>query len=71
MDVLRRNPDIYYVDPQKELNVGLWSLWTGATAFLAARIYTKLKRRHGLWYDDYVLLFSWVSTDPSATRHMP
>ncbi|KXS96012.1 hypothetical protein AC578_3915 [Pseudocercospora eumusae] len=60
MDFLKRNPDIHYVDPQKELNVGLWTLWAGATAFLAARIWSKCTRRHGLWYDDYVLLIAWL-----------
>ena len=50
-----------YYDPQKELNGGLWSLWAGATAFLGLRIWIKLTRRHGLWWDDYILLASWVS----------
>lgn len=62
MDVLRRNPDIQYVDPQKELNIGLWTLYAGATGFLAARAWSKVTRRHGLWWDDYVLLFAWVGT---------
>ncbi|UJO24818.1 uncharacterized protein CLAFUR5_13764 [Fulvia fulva] len=59
MDLLRRNPDIHYADPQKELNVGIWTLYAGATGFLAARVGSKVTRRHGLWWDDYILLFAW------------
>lgn len=55
----KRNPDIYYVNPEKELNAGIWTLYAGATTLLAARIWSKL-RRHGLWYDDFILLVTWV-----------
>jgi len=50
-----------YVDPAKELNAGLWTLFAGASAFLALRVWIKVTRRHGLWYDDYILIISWVS----------
>lgn len=50
-----------YVNPEKELNAGLWSLFAGATAFLVLRIWTKITRRHGVWWDDHILLLSWVS----------
>ncbi|PSN75246.1 hypothetical protein BS50DRAFT_462296, partial [Corynespora cassiicola Philippines] len=49
-----------FINPEKELNAGLWSLFAGATAFLVARIWVKVTRRHGLWYDDYILLISWL-----------
>ncbi|KAK4494540.1 hypothetical protein PRZ48_013896 [Zasmidium cellare] len=55
-----RNPDIYYVNPEEELNAGIWTLYAGATVFLAARVWTKIFRRHGLWWDDYILLVAWV-----------
>ncbi|KAJ4360792.1 uncharacterized protein N0V89_001359 [Didymosphaeria variabile] len=48
-----------YVNPEKELNAGLWSLWAGATLFLGLRLYCKITRRHGLWYDDYILILAW------------
>lgn len=51
-----------YVDPQKELNAGLWTLFAGASVFLGLRLYCKITRRHGLWYDDYILILAWVST---------
>jgi hypothetical protein len=50
-----------YVDPSVQLNVGLWTLFAGASAFLATRIWIKVTRRHGLWYDDWTLLVCWVS----------
>ncbi|KAF2789733.1 hypothetical protein K505DRAFT_216811, partial [Melanomma pulvis-pyrius CBS 109.77] len=52
--------DHVYVNPEKELNAGLWTLFAGASAFLAVRIWIKITRRHGLWYDDYILLVSWL-----------
>jgi hypothetical protein len=66
--ILRRDDDdddtvVAFVNPWVELNAGLWSLFAGATIFLALRIWCKLTRRHGLWYDDYILLVTWVCTD--------
>lgn len=60
MDVFPRNPDILYVNPHAQLYTGIWTLYTGATAFLVTRLWVKLTRKHGLWWDDYVLLFAWV-----------
>ncbi|KAF7534431.1 hypothetical protein G7054_g6226 [Neopestalotiopsis clavispora] len=62
--ILRRDDDdddtvVAFVNPWVELNAGLWSLFAGATIFLALRIWCKLTRRHGLWYDDYILLVTW------------
>lgn len=49
-----------YYDPAKELYAGLWCLFTAATAFLALRVWVKISRRHGLWYDDYLLVLCWI-----------
>ena len=49
-----------YVDPSVQLNAGLWSLFAGASAFLAVRVWIKITRRHGLWWDDYILIVTWV-----------
>jgi hypothetical protein len=68
MDILRRGEDDTvhkFVNPYKELNIGLWSLFAGASVFLSLRIWVKLKWRYGLWYDDYVLLLCWVSINVS------
>ncbi|KAK0101728.1 hypothetical protein ONS95_006883 [Cadophora gregata] len=55
-----RADDVVYISPVKEVNAGLWTLFTGATVFLGLRLYCKLSRRTGLWYDDYVLILSWL-----------
>lgn len=52
---------VVLVDPRKELHAGLWSLFVGATAFLVARLWSKANRRNDLWWDDYILIFCWVS----------
>jgi hypothetical protein len=41
----------------------LASLWTMdglAGAFLFMRLFTKIYRRRGLWWDDFLLFMSWV-----------
>lgn len=57
---------VAYYNPAAEIYTGLWTLFAGASTFLALRLWVKLTRRHGLWYDDYVLLVAFVS-DPTAT----
>ena len=37
-----------------------WALTAAATVFLALRVYCKQCRHRGLWWDDYILLVSWV-----------
>ncbi|KAF4978612.1 hypothetical protein FZEAL_5015 [Fusarium zealandicum] len=49
-----------FVNPYVELNAGLWSLFSGASIFLGLRLWVKLTRRHGTWYDDYILIVSWI-----------
>ncbi|KXJ86710.1 hypothetical protein Micbo1qcDRAFT_236774 [Microdochium bolleyi] len=49
-----------FVSPWTELNAGLWSLFAAATLFLAVRLWIKISRRFGLWYDDYILVVSWI-----------
>ncbi|KAK1982334.1 hypothetical protein LZ30DRAFT_781383 [Colletotrichum cereale] len=49
-----------FVNPYVQLNVGLWSLFAAATIFLILRLWCKITRRHGLWYDDYILVVSWL-----------
>lgn len=64
---LRRDDDddsgavFAYINPWNELNAGLWTLFAATTVFLGLRLWCKVTRRHGLWYDDYILLVSWVS----------
>lgn len=51
----------HYYNPTTEVYAGLWCLFFGATVFLVLRVWVKVNRRHGLWYDDYLLILSWVS----------
>lgn len=57
-----RRDEVQYISPEKEVNAGLWTLWAGATLFLGLRIWCKVTRRTGLWYDDWMLVISWVRT---------
>ncbi|KAL1864854.1 hypothetical protein Daus18300_007421 [Diaporthe australafricana] len=57
---IRAGPDMKFVNPESEVNWGIWTLFVGATAFLALRVWSKIHRRHGLWWDDHVLISSWV-----------
>lgn len=65
-----RSTVINFVSPLAEVNWGIWSLFVGATAFLALRLGCKLHRRTGLWWDDHILVASWVS-DYFPSRHQP
>ncbi|KAF1359681.1 hypothetical protein EJ07DRAFT_118704 [Lizonia empirigonia] len=49
-----------FVNPEVPLNIGLWTLYAGATVFLALRVRIKITRRHGLWWDDWILLVTWI-----------
>jgi hypothetical protein len=42
------------------LVVVIWLLLALATFFLGMRIYCKLSRHSGLWWDDHILIGSWV-----------
>lgn len=57
----RDDDDVDYYNPAGQIYAGLWTLLAGATVFLGLRLWCKLTRRHGLWYDDYVLICSYVS----------
>lgn len=46
-----------------QVNLTLWSLSAVAAIWLAVRVYCKFARRRGLWWDDYVLIASWVSNE--------
>lgn len=62
---------IDFVNPSVEVNAGIWSLCAGTTALLGLRIWCKIHRRHGLWWDDYILIASWVSSTSPALPAPP
>ncbi len=43
-----------------QLNAVFWILTTLSLLFLSLRIYCKVYRGRYLWWDDYVLIASWV-----------
>lgn len=43
------------------LNKTIWCLTAFPALFLGLRIYCKVWRRRPLWWDDYILMVSWVS----------
>lgn len=49
------------VDIGVNINGVDWSLTAVSGLILGIRLYVKLARRRGLWWDDYLLLASWVS----------
>jgi Kef-type K+ transport system membrane component KefB len=49
------------VDIGMNINAVDWSLTAVSGLLLGIRLYVKLARRRGLWWDDHLLLASWVS----------
>ncbi|KAK0648575.1 hypothetical protein B0T16DRAFT_325546 [Cercophora newfieldiana] len=43
-----------------QVNFIIWLLTAVSAAFLALRVYCKFLRHRGLWWDDHVLIASWV-----------
>ncbi|KAK3946541.1 hypothetical protein QBC32DRAFT_272122 [Pseudoneurospora amorphoporcata] len=44
-----------------EVSAGLWVLISISGLFLALRVYLKMYRLKGLWWDDYILACAWVT----------
>lgn len=53
-----------YSGPTPNLGPGtaaaIWALVGMSAVFLVLRIYCKIWRSRGLWWDDWVLIISWV-----------
>jgi hypothetical protein len=50
-----------------------WLLCILSGIFLGLRLYAKLSRHKGLWWDDHILIVSWVSRsepDTAASSRM-
>lgn len=52
----------------QELNRILWSCTAVSGAFLTLRVICKIYGRLGLWWDDYVLILSWASTQTTTSN---
>jgi hypothetical protein len=58
------------VDDHGPVMVGAtWFLCWFSGAFLALRLYAKISRRQGLWWDDHILIFSWVRCPLTSSRN--
>lgn len=44
-----------------QLNITIWIMSGSASLFLALRLYCKLWRKRQLWWDDWILIASWVA----------
>ena len=44
------------------MNISLWTLTGLSLTFMSLRIYAKVTRHRGLWWDDWMLIASWVSS---------
>lgn len=56
-------------DYGQTINAVIWSQVGASLFFLCLRLYCKFKKRSGLWWDDHVLVASWVrSVYPSYVR---
>jgi hypothetical protein len=51
-----------------QLNYGIWMLTAVSTGFLGLRVYCKFLRHRKLWWDDHVLIASWVSGSEEKSR---
>lgn len=62
-ETISRLPPTTNFGPQ--VNFTIWLLTALSAAFLALRVYCKFLRHRGLWWDDYLLIASWVSASVS------
>lgn len=54
------------------LLASVWTLTALSLVFLALRYFCKFRRHNGFWWDDYILLVSWVSSiHPSILFPVP
>lgn len=43
-----------------EVNIALWTLTCVSCLFLSLRLYCKSYKHKDLWWDDWILILSWV-----------
>lgn len=56
------------VDYGPQVNFTMWLLTALAAMFLALRVYCKILRHRGLWWDDHILIASWVGAPSISVR---
>lgn len=60
-----------HVDYGPQLNIVFWLLCVLSGIFLGLRVYCKVYRGRKMWWDDYVLIASWVGALPRMPEHPP
>lgn len=61
-----------HVDYGPQLNIVFWLLCVLSGIFLGLRVYCKVYRGRKMWWDDYVLIASWVgATAPPCMSVRP
>lgn len=48
-----------------------WFLCLFSGGFLALRLYAKISRKQGLWWDDHILIFAWVKSTIKSISFYP
>jgi hypothetical protein len=51
-------------DLSQNINASIWSLTAVSGVILGLRLWAKWLKRRGLWWDDHLLIVSWVSGGP-------
>ena len=59
------------IDLGSRLKIAIWCLAISSLLILALRVYCKISRKRGLWWDDHFLIASWVSRRPLALSLLP
>lgn len=54
-------PPLNHDDQGRTVLVSIWILSILSLTFLVLRLFCKFKGRRGLWWDDYLMVLSWVS----------
>jgi hypothetical protein len=54
------SPRVSHEDYGSQINFTIWLLTALSAMFLALRVYCKFLRHRGLWWDDHILIASWV-----------
>ena len=43
-----------------EIHAFTWTLEIAAMTFVIARMYSRIKLTHNVWWDDYIICLAWV-----------
>lgn len=58
-------------DRATELNAFAWTWFSLSTAFVAARVYSRLALTRNFWYDDFFIVLTWVQNRPVVLYERP